>query len=177
MIESPYLNRFASDFLDFVKKQTGTTAPLTIEVFLCNEQDWATVTMNLGISKKRQKNNDSFMWTFALVRNQFGQFQPSTESERIQKLVEAGFEPQAASTMSCYDTYVLLRNALLTTPAKLHQTAYQTIQALCMVRDPTGSRPGRGSHALNHTQLYEDFKAQVDPTEFEMRYFEPTSKF
>jgi hypothetical protein len=179
MIEFPILSSFAADFLAFVEKQTGVTEKLAIEVFLCDEKDWATLAINLGLSKTRQRVNDSFMWTFALIRNQFGQFKRSTESERLEKLVQAGFQIQAANIMSRYDTYVLLRNALLKTPAKLlHQTAYQTIQALNMVQNPAaGPNYGRGSHILNHAQLYNDFQGEVGTNEFNMRYIEPATKF
>jgi len=178
MIEAPTLSGFAADFLTFVEKQTQVTDQLAIEVFLCDEKDWATLAINLGISKTRKKNLDSFMWTFAMIRNQFGQFKRSTESERLDNLLQLGFKLQEANLMAQYDTYVLLRIALLKTPAKLlHQIAYQSIQALNMVQNPAVvPQHGRGSHVLNHAQLYNDFQAEVG-TEFDTRYalyFDPS---
>jgi hypothetical protein len=165
MFEQPELDQFANEFSHYItEKELGFDEKLSVKVLLCDERDWANLapwaTATSGVSASKWKNTDGFMLSLALKPDLSGIVGRTTEPERLEKLVHEGFRLEIAKLVSPYDCVVLLRDAWLKNEdSRLSATAYQVIQGINMIRDPSDPQyTGKRARSLNVDDLIDRFK-------------------
>lgn len=166
MFEQPELDQFANEFSHFVtEKELGLDEKLSVKVLLCDERDWANLApwaiAKSGASASKWKTAKDFMFSLALEPDLSGTVHRTTEPERLEILVHEGFRPEIAKLVSPYDCVVLLRDAWLNNEkSRLSATAYQVVQGINMIRDPSDPQyTGKRARSLHVDELIDRFKA------------------